>query len=144
MKIVSLLVCDDIRSEIGNKHSLMGVYDNSIEFGVTPENKNLWPKTMRIGIFVKMKFEDVDKEKEINSFKLKADYNGKIMEIAKGAFRPKDVFISHTVNLAVVYNNFAFEEPGEIKFLLESYANDNLISTISPDYTLKISEKVIK
>ncbi len=145
MKIVSFLICDDIRNETGGKHSLMGVYGNSIEFRVTPENKNKWPKTMRIGVFVNINLEDSDKEKSINSFNLKIDYNGEIKGIAQGIFSPTDVPIFHSVNLAILHNNFSFKEPGEIKFSLDfSDVNNDVVETISPEYILKISEKIIK
>jgi hypothetical protein len=143
MKIISFLVCDDIRNEVGGKSSIMGVYANSIEFGVTPENKNQWPKAMRVGIFVNIKLEDSDRKKNINSFSLKIDCNGKIEEVAQGNFNPKDIPISHSVNLAIVHNHFPFNEPGEMRFSLDfSDAKNDVIETIAPDYILRISEKI--
>jgi hypothetical protein len=53
MKLVQFIVCDDIRKETGNKFSLMGIYENAIEFRVTPDKKDKWPKTMRLGIYAK-------------------------------------------------------------------------------------------
>jgi len=145
MKIVSFLVCDDIRSEIGGKHSLIGVYGNSIEFQVTPENKNQWPRKKKMGIYAHIKLEDSDRKKGIISFKLKVNYNGKIEEVAQGPFCPKDVPISLSVNLVIIHNNFVFKEPGEISFSLDfSDVKNDVIETITPDYILKISEKIIK
>jgi len=145
MKIVSFLVCDDIRSEMGGKHSLIGVYSNSIEFQVTPEKKDQWPRKMKMGIYVRIKLEDSDREKDINSFKCKVDYNGRVEEIVQGTFFPKDVPISSSVGLVIVHNNFVFKEPGEIRFVLDfSDVKNDVIETITPDYMLKISEKIIK
>jgi len=145
MKITNFLVCDDIRNEIGNKRSLMGIYDSSIEFRVTPENKSQWPKAMRLGIFARIKFENTDIKKGISSFKLKIDYNGDIKEMGKGAFSAEKVSMFHTASLAIVHNNFVFKEPGEIRFSLDfSDVKNNVIQTITPDYILKISEKFIE
>jgi len=144
MKIVSFIVCDDIRNEVGGKHSLMGVYGNSIEFRVSPENKNKWPKSMKVGIFVNIKLEDNDREKDINSFSLNIDYSGKVEKVAKGLFSPAHIPMSHSVNLAIVHNNFVFKEAGEVRFFLDFFdGKDVTIQTIAPDYVLKISEKAI-
>ncbi len=144
MKVVSFIVCDDIRNEIGGKHSLMGVYGNSIEFRVTPENRDQWPKNVKIGIFVTIKLEDDDREKDINSFSLNIDYSGKLEKVAKGLFHPAHIPISHMVNLAIVHNNFVFKEAGELRFSLDFFdAKDVRTQRIVPDYVLKLSEKVI-
>ena len=58
MKLLNFIICDDIRNELGNKHSLMGVYDDSIEFQVTPDNQNTWPKSLKVGIYAKVKTEE--------------------------------------------------------------------------------------
>ncbi len=146
MEITNFLVCDDIRNEIGNKKSLMGIYDSSIEFQVTPENKSQWPRVKRLGIFARIKFEKTDMEKGISSFefKLKIDYNGDIKEMGKGVFYAEKVSMFHTANLAMVFDKFVFKEPGEIRFFLDfSNVKNDVIKTVTPDYILKISEKVI-
>ena len=63
MKMLNFVVCDDVRNEMGGKYSIMGVYGNSIEFSVTPEKKDQWPKTMRTGFFITIQPEDSDREK---------------------------------------------------------------------------------
>lgn len=142
MKIVSFLVCDDIRNEMGGKHSLMGVYGNSIEFHVTPENRNQWPKVMRMGVFASVNIGDDDRKKHITSFSLLIDYDGKKENIAKGNFRPEDIPVSHSLNIAIIHNNFLFKEAGDVRFSLEfSDSKGRIIETIVPDYVLKISEK---
>lgn len=145
MKIVSFLVCDDIRNELGGKHSLMGVYSNSIEFQVTPEKKNQWPKSMRMGIFASINIEDDDRKRQITSFGLAIDYNGQKGNVAKGDFRPEDIPVSHSLNIAILHNNFVFKEAGDVRFSLEfSDSKDRILETIVPDYVLKISEKSIE
>ena len=74
MKLLDFIICDDIRNELGNKHSLMGIYDDSIEFQVTPDNQNTWPKLLRIGIYAKVKTED---NEEVFKFKIRMKYNEK-------------------------------------------------------------------
>lgn len=145
MKITSFLVCEDIRNEVGNKHSLIGVLGNSLEFRVTPENKNRWPKRMKLGVFVGMKREGTDKENEIVGFAIKIDYNGMPSELGKGIFNTKDIPKANHISLAVVFNNFAFQESGEIRFTLDFLNSQNeIVETIPLDYILKVSETVVE
>lgn len=143
MKIVSFVVCDDIRNESGGKHSLMGVYGNLIEFRVTPEKKNQWPKAMKIGIFITIKPDDFDREKNTNSFHLRINYNGEELNIAEGVFDLSHIPPSQVINLAILHNSFPFKEPGEIRFFLDfSDVNKDILETIDLGYTLKITEKI--
>ena len=143
MKMLNFVVCDDIRNEMGGKHSIMGVYGNSIEFAVTPEKKDQWPKTMRTGFFITIQPEDSDREKNLKYFSLKMDYNGKVEEIAQGGINFKDIPPSRIVNLAILHNNFSFKEPGKIKFSLDfSDAKKDVVGTLAPDYILKIMERI--
>ena len=145
MKIINFLVCEDIRTEVGNKHSLMGVYGDTIEFRVTPMNKDKWPKRVRLGFFVSMKFQKVDWEKDIESFSLNLDYNGKTREIGKGLLRPREIPKINLINLVVIANNFEFHETGKIKFFMEFFGSgNNVIKKLTPDYTLGVLEKLIK
>jgi hypothetical protein len=145
MKIISFLVCDDIRNEVGNKYSLMGVYGDAIDFRVAPMNKDKWPKRMRLGFFVSMKREKNISEKNIESFSLNLDYNGKIKELGKGEFRPREHPKVNQINLVVISNNFEFHESGEIKFFLDFFdASNKLVEKITPDYSLRVSENIIK
>ena len=49
MKINSFIICDDIRSEVGNKKSLMGIYTKELVFSVTAEEAGVWPKDLVLG-----------------------------------------------------------------------------------------------
>lgn len=57
MKILDFIVCDDIRREIGDKLSLMGIYNDEILFtGVAVT----WPQALRMGIYVRFVVEQRD------------------------------------------------------------------------------------
>jgi len=141
MKILAFLVCDDIRNEIGNKNSLIGVYDDRILFNVTPDRKNTWPKTMKIGIFAVIALEGKDPKK----FSFKMKYNEKEQLLGGGEIRFKsDDTKKHKFKVAMVYNNFPFDKPGKIKFTFEFFDKDGaLIDSVSPTYELEVSELVI-
>lgn len=52
MRINNCILCDDIRSEVGNKKSLMGVYSKEIAFAVADSDENPWPKEMVFGLML--------------------------------------------------------------------------------------------
>lgn len=140
MKIQTFLVCDDIRNEIGNKHSLIGVYDERIIFNVTPDKKDSWPKTMKIGIFTKINIENDNP----HSFIFKMQYNEKEQQIGTGSINKATGTKDNKITIAIIHNNFLFSQPGSIKFTFDFFDEDkNLIQSLSPEFNLKIQELVI-
>ena len=86
MKLQTFIVCDDIRNEIGQKHSLIGVYDDRILFNVTPDKKNTWPKQMKLGIFAKISFGELTPK----SFSFKMKYNENDVPLGEGSINIKE------------------------------------------------------
>jgi len=58
MKVVDFIVCEDIRTELGSKVSLMGVFDDAIEFALLERLDQ--PFAMRMAIFSRVRFEEQD------------------------------------------------------------------------------------
>jgi len=142
MKLLDFIICDDIRNEIGNKHSLMGVYDDSIEFHVTPDKQNTWPKLLRIGIYAKVKTED---NEEVFNFKIRKKYNQKeTVLLDRNLNLPKNI-TSKKINIAFVHSAFKFENPGNFTIFLDFYnQKKELIATLSPEFVINVKEKVIQ
>jgi len=61
MKFTDIIVCDDIRREVGNKHTLVGVYADIIYFQ-PQQNVPQWPIFKPIGIFFRIIKEDGDSD----------------------------------------------------------------------------------
>ena len=145
MKLVSFIICDDIRNEIGNKHSLIGVYDDSIEFGVSPKKKNIWPKSLKLGIFSRILFTDEELKQNIHSFNLSVKYNDELIELGNGILPDGLLNQSNKITIAIVNNNFIFKEAGQLNFIIKFFNNkkDN-IGTVKPDINFKVAEKVLQ
>ena len=140
MKLLNFIICDDIRNEIGNKLSLMGIYDSSIEFSVTPDQKDRWPKSLRIGIFVKIKLE---KNEEVNKFQMRKKSNDKEVELGGGPLNIPHDKKEKTINIVMINPNFIFEKPGNITFSIDFYDNSGgVIKSLSPDMTIEVKEKI--
>ncbi|NQT61215.1 MAG: hypothetical protein HQ557_19790 [Bacteroidetes bacterium] len=141
MKLQTFIVCDDIRNEIGQKHSLIGVYDDRILFNVTPDKKNTWPKQMKLGIFAKISFEELTPK----SFSFKMKYNENDVLLGEGSVNIKES--EKNMNkfiVAIVNNNFLFDKPGKIKFTFIFFdKSKNNIGSVSPDFELEVEELVV-
>lgn len=139
MKIFNFIICDDIRHEIGNKISLMGIYDTSIEFNV-PSEHNIWPKHLKLGFFIKI---SKDKEEENPaSFALKMVLKDSEVEVGKGSFLiPQDQSIE-SFTLALVNNQVMFSDSGKADFIFELYNKKNkLIEKLKPETVLQVIVK---
>ncbi len=142
MKLLNFIICDDIRNELGNKHSLMGVYDDSIEFQVTPDNQNTWPKSLKVGIYAKVKTED---NEEVFKFKIRMKYNEKETVLVNGALPQSKITPFNKIVISLVNGYFKFENPGNITFFLDFYnQKKELIATLSPELVISVKEKLIQ
>lgn len=137
MKLNNFVICDDIRTEISKKYSLIGLYDDAIIFNTTPDKKNTWPKSMRISFLINLQID----EGEIgnySSFKFVTFYNKKRIEIGSGTIENKT---ANKIILPVVIPMFQFIESGEMSFCFEFSDRDGkLINTFPFEKTIKISE----
>lgn len=142
MKLLNFIVCDDIRKELGNKHSLMGIYDESIEFQVTPDKQNTWPKSLRVGIYAKVKTED---NEEVFKFKIRMKYNEKEAVLVDGVLPQSKIKPFNKIVISLVNSDFKFEKPGDITFFLDFYnQKKELMATLSPEFIISVKEKVIQ
>ena len=122
MKILDFLVCDDIRNEIGNKVSIMGLYDDVITFNVTPENKNKWPKQLKLCFFIRTLFEEQDKEQNFDSFTITSKLGKHSSILAKGDFEPTQISKSDKMILTILNDGFIFNEAGEMSFIFDLHS----------------------
>ena len=134
MKLTDFIICDDIRKEMGNKHSLMGVYDDAINFNVPVKESGKWPKVMKISFFIRIKIENDDEKTMLNKFKLNINYNEKIKTIAEGVLGLDIKKNIEGIRLALAFNKFAFENSGLMSVSIELMDNADKI---------KISESII-
>lgn len=141
MKFESFLICDDIRTEISNKVSLIGVYDDRMIFLPKEGEKSTWPVQRQIGIYAKLYFEPSDKLSEIKLFRFKVIFNRSEMELAKGDFPIDKITKVPIMKISVVYPNFTFSEKGTFTIGLEFLdKNEKIIYAISPKNSIQITD----
>ena len=141
MKVQSFIVCDDIRVEVGNKHTLVGVYDEQINFRVTPDKKDTWPKFLKLGFFAKIIIED-DNAKFFNfNFELGQEKKS----FLQAAQFPKVNKVPDVMTIVYVVNSFELSKAGILRFSFDFLdEKKEIIQTISPDSNLIIKEVTVQ
>jgi hypothetical protein len=144
MNVVDFLICDDIRTEIGNKYSIIGLYDDAITFNVPVVEKGKWPKIIKLGIFIKARFDNDQEKKQTGKFRLDVMLNEINKTIAEGELHFGEKKEATGINMAVVFNQFVFESPGlmSVKMVLLNHKNEEIASIEYPD-KIKITETVL-
>ena len=141
MKLLNFLICEDIRNEVGNKNTLVGVMDDKLIFNVTPDNKNIWPKRMKLGFFMQIDLEDNIPK----SFTFKRIDDEEEQIIGNNNIRVPEKQMQNKITIAIVHSNFTFKKVGKISFKIEfSDEKGNILETIAPEYSLEILENIIE
>jgi len=118
MKLDTLLICDDIRQEVGGKQSLIGLYNDAIIFEANPKSVPVWPKLMRLGFFIRLSFNEDDKIKEGTTFSFSFRRGDESVEIAKGSLAVQGPAHPRFASLSIMTNPFVINGPGEMTFSL--------------------------
>jgi len=123
MKITDYIIAEDIRTETGNKFSIMGIYCEEVRLNF-PDNIQ-WPVPYRFGVYIRLKIEDSDEFP--NRFVLKVDHNNNTVAQIDGNIE----FIEsmHTISLPFVIQPFPLPGFGTLRFNFEIYKDENLLSS---------------
>lgn len=134
MKLIDFIICDDIRSEVGNKHTLVGVFSD-INVPYKKGAKKPVNIFIKLGIFIRCLVDDSMIKPD--SFKLELTHN------TKGQLQPFEGPLSihgnvNYINLVLV-TNYVIPDEGRISFKLFFSKSGKVIETMIPEYTFGIN-----
>ena len=127
MKLKDFIICDDIRTEINNKLSLMGIYNDALNFSVPEKLVDKWPKVIHLGFFIRFDLECIEELKNIGKFVLEAKINDKINFQAEQIF-DGIIHENHPLNqmvISVVFDQVNIYSTGEMELSLSVYKKNN-------------------
>jgi hypothetical protein len=131
MKILNFVVCDDIRQELGNKNTLIGVYDNLVIHKV-PNVNSVVPAALKLAFFIRVKMEKEDSVVP-DSFRFESFCNGKVINHAEGRFKIENNPTCNT-QLAVLFNIFIIpQDAKQIEFKVYFNKDNKPVYTLSPE-----------
>lgn len=140
MQLQDFLLCDDIRTESGNKISIMGIYDSGIALtGKNPEPVR-FPAAMPLAFYLRLKLDTNDPT--IDGFNLDFSYNGTRIANASGSMSIGDR--SKSFSIYAKLPNFPLLGLGRIEFRLTLKEGPTVVQEIVPDYLFEVSVEQVK
>jgi hypothetical protein len=127
MKLNCFLICDDIRNEVGNKISLMGLYSNGINFNVTPLQSGKWPKSLKLSIYIRLDIENDSDKRDARKFKIEYTLNNETNVLIERDFDVSSQKDAKDITIVVVNNQLLIKEAGEMSFKLTLCNKENVI-----------------
>lgn len=143
MRIIDFIVCDDIRQEVRNKVTLIGIYGDTINLETSPGNEIKWPIALKLGIFVRVKLDQGDDlEKDGFTFQLSMVHaEQKIIEV-NGNFGFMKVEPTSVVGIPIVYPPVPLNGPGKLVFSFRVTKGEQIIleEDTAFEMTLRVRE----
>ncbi|MDQ7797673.1 MAG: hypothetical protein RDU76_01845 [Candidatus Edwardsbacteria bacterium] len=133
MKLVDFIICDDIRFEIGEKHTLVGLYGD-INFTQRKGQKPVLPAMIKLGIFIRCIVDKKAENPDAFLLELLHDTKGKLAQVEGALVIPEAV---KYINLALV-NNYVIPDVGKIIFKLHLFKEKKEVDCIEPVYTFEV------
>ncbi len=137
MKLRDFIICDDIRIETGNKQTLVGVYQDTIDFPGTPADSDKWPKALKLGFFARILLESKDDLgfEEI-SFNVRFD-DAEEIELSRGKVEISKMTPSVFV-ISIVHGAMSFPREVRAQFFFRFYRSGQEVAKLdTPAVTVR-------
>ncbi len=136
MKVVDFILCDDIRHELANKISIIGAYNDRIEFISRNGQEPKWPINMRLGLYCRLAVEENDQH--FDALELTLHLKGEEIINFKVAI-PKDSDLSKPLALAFPIPGVNIKGTGELIPTFKVLNGKNVVQKINPDIKFQIT-----
>ncbi|CAG36776.1 hypothetical protein [Desulfotalea psychrophila] len=146
MKITDFIICEDIRHEVGDQYSLMGILETPMVFS-QEENGENWPRRIVFCMMVRVQIPQNGIYESVSSLSVTIKINkeetliGK-QEIETEKLSSKDSFISSSAYAKI--NNIEAKGPGQLSVIIRLYNSNNelLEEQESPrSFRIELAEK---
>lgn len=121
MKLAAFIICEDIRSELGNKNSIIGVLNEGIFY--TGGDAEVWPKMTNLSAFIRIIFEEQDIRP--NNFTLEVSLEGEEIASVKGGFTLADQ--TKLLNIPVTMYGFPLKGEGNLDFVFQAFRQEDKV-----------------
>lgn len=135
MRLADFILCEDIRQEVRNKLSLVGIYSDSILFSPWLANVPLnWPIATRFAVYARLLRDG--NEPSPDKFEFKISQMEKQLAVLDGEFASGDP--SKPLVLALVIPQLVFPAPGNLEFKIVLKKGAVVLTEISVDRPFKV------
>jgi hypothetical protein len=137
MKFIDIIFCDDIRQELHNKLSLMGLYNDRMVLSVNKENEISWPQPINLSALLRFSLEDGNEAP--NSFEFEywlnkesiLKINGELNLIINGKSQFQFQLILSGIGIPL--------KPGDLGFSIKLYSQKQLLLSKANETALIIT-----
>jgi hypothetical protein len=134
MKFLDFIVCDDIRKEVGNKHTIVGAYNDRIIFFSRPDFK--WGINKSLGFYLKLQKESSDPDYDGFQFKVYLNDEENILGNIRGEVKITDPLRPMVLDL--VFPVFNFKGPGSLIVKIAFLKGSEVVIGDLPEKTIKV------
>ncbi len=129
MKLDCFIVCDDIRAELGNKFSLMGIYLDRIVFQRPKGTPEIWPKAIKLGFYLRFLAEKKDEAIESGiTFNFYCENNGQLQRLGSGVIdNPKALLGTGKFAINMMISSLIINKQGTLNFYIDFLDNKNKV-----------------
>jgi hypothetical protein len=123
MKFLDAIFCDDIRQELNNKLSLMGLYNDRMVLNINNENKITWPQPINLSALLRFSLDE--KNEKPDSFEFEYILNNKNIVNINGELTLSNHDKSQ---FQLILNGVGIPlEPGNLGFSIKLYSQKKLL-----------------
>jgi len=137
MKLIDALFCDDIRHEINNKISLMGLYNDRIVLRPGNSAEIKWPIPINLSTLLRFKLEE--SEKHPVQFIFEYFLNNKTLVKIEGNIN-LDNSAQKIFTLALTGNGIPLEQ-GDLGFSIKIYDEKNIYLSETKNAVLNVTRE---
>lgn len=135
MKFLDAIFCDDIRQEINNKLSLMGLYNDRMVLNINKENEITWPQPINLATLLRFTLDE-ESEKP-NIFEFEYLLNKKNIIKINGEL---NITTNNKSQFQLILNGVGIPlEPGNLGFSIKLYSQRKLLLSKKDESALIIS-----
>lgn len=135
MKFLDAIFCDDIRQEINNKLSLMGLYNDRMVLNVNKQVEVTWPQPINLSTLLRFSFEK--DEEQPDCFEFEYLLNKKSIIKINGELNNNT---NDKNQFQLIINGTGIPlEPGELGFSISLYIRENILLCEKKETALTIS-----
>lgn len=134
MKLLDAIFCDDIRQELNNKLSLMGLYNDRMVLNINKETEIIWPQPINLSALLRFSFEEKERP---SSFEFEYLLNKRNIININGKL---NINSSDKSQFQLILNGIGIPlEPGNLGFSIKLYSQKKLLLSEKNEAALIIS-----
>lgn len=141
MQLVDFIICDDIRFELKNKISIIGIYNEALNIEANNPEQIPWPLSVPVGIYMRFTYDEEDQLAQGSTIPFtfsatkKSDQEEEVLARLTGQYTHNNPE-SHYICIPI-RTSLQMKGPGVLLFSLTL----NQQTFVAPDFEIRVKKK---